>query len=96
MTNFDVDPTFDPEDGQYHLKCDWRTVPGAGIVLVEAVAHVMCCDPLDLEPLQNAVDVDGIESILTGRHVAPVTIEFEYANARIRVGRDGHVVIDPK
>ena len=95
MTQFDAEPTFDPDDGRYHMECDWSSVPGPGIVVVEAVAKVMCCDALDLEPLQNAVDVDGLESILTSAHVAPVTIEFEYGNARVRLGRDGHVSIDP-
>lgn len=96
MTHFDVEPTFDPDDGRYHLECDWRAVPGPGIVVVEAVANVMCCDALDLEPLQNAVDVDGLEAILTSAHVAPVTIEFEYANASVRLSRNGHVSIDPE
>jgi hypothetical protein len=96
MTQFDVEPTFDPEDGRYHLECDWRTVQGPGIVVVEAVANVMRCDALDLEPLQNAVDVDGLESILTSAHATPVTIEFEYADARVRLGRDGQLTIDPQ
>jgi hypothetical protein len=41
------------------------------------------------------VDVDGLESILTSAHATPVTIEFEYADARVRLGRDGQLTIDP-
>jgi|AntRauTorcE11898_2_1112593.scaffolds.fasta_scaffold01873_2 hypothetical protein len=93
---FDVDPTFDPDDGRYHVSCDWQTVNGPGIVIVEAVARVLNMDPLDLQPLQDAVDVDSVESLLTSHHTAPVTVEFEYADTRVRLSRDGRISIDPQ
>lgn len=95
MKKIDVDPTFDPEDGRYHMECDWSAVPGPGVVVVEAVASVMHCDPLELEPLQNVLDVDGVEAILTSRHVTPVTIDFEYGNALVTLSRGGAVIIEP-
>lgn len=95
MSMFEVDPTFDPEDGQYHATCDWQNVTGPGMAVVEAVASVLQTDPLDLRPLQEVVDVDSIESILTGREAGAVTVEFEYADARVRLSGDGHLVIDP-
>jgi hypothetical protein len=96
MSTFEVDPTFDPEDGKYHATCDWQAVNGPAMVVVEAVASVLRTDPLDLRPLQEVVDVDSIESILTSRHTTPVTIEFEYADTRVRLVRDGRLAIDPR
>jgi len=95
MSRFDANPTFDPEDGLYHASCDWQAVSGPAMVVVEAVATVLHADPLDLQPLQDVVDVDGVESILTGPHTAQVTVEFEYADTKVTLGRDGHLVIDP-
>lgn len=91
-----MNPTFDPEDGLYHMVCDWQSVNAAGIVVVEAVARVLRTDPLDLRPLQDVVDVDSVESLLASAQAAPVTIEFEYAGAVVQLSRDGSVVIDPQ
>jgi hypothetical protein len=93
VTKFDVDPTFDPDDGCYHVSCDWQEVRRPGTVIVEAVAYIHRVDPLDLKPLQAVVDVDSIESILTSQHAAPVTVEFEYADTRVTLSRDGHLAI---
>lgn len=95
MSKFDVTPVFDPDDGLYHASCDWQAVSGPAMVVVEAVAAVLHADPLDLHPLQEVVDVDGVESILTGPHTAQVTVEFEYADTCVRLSRDGHIAIEP-
>lgn len=95
MSIFNDEPRFDAVDGIYRLKCEWRDVEGPGIAVVEAVAKVLRCDPLELEPLQNVVDVDSIESIITAPYTAPVSIEFEYADAQVTLKRSGEIVIDP-
>lgn len=95
MSSFDVDPAFDPDDGLYHASCDWQAVRGPGMVVVEAVARVLHADPLDLRPLQEVVDVDSVESMLTSPHTGRVTVEFEYAGTIVRLSRDGRIAIDP-
>jgi hypothetical protein len=95
MSALDVDPTFDPADGKYHVSCDWRRDSAPGLVVVEAVAIVLHTDPLDLQPLQEVVDVDSVESIVTSRHTAEVTVEFEYADTRVRLSRNGRLTIEP-
>lgn len=95
MNIVNVAPTFHPDDGQYHATCDWQTVTAPGMAVVEAVASVLGTDPLDLPPLQEVVDVDSIESILTSDQPNPVTLEFEYADTRVRLTRDGHMAIEP-
>lgn len=91
-----MDPTFDPEDGLYHVAYDWGSVKATGIVVVEAVARVLHTDPLDLRPLQEVVDVDSVDALLTSANTAPLTVEFEYAGAIVRLSRSGNVVIDPQ
>lgn len=91
-----MDPTFDPQDGLYHMACDWRSVKSTGVVVVEAVARVLQRDPLDLRPLQDVVDVDGVDALLASTNTAALTIEFEYASATVRLGRSGTVAIDPQ
>jgi hypothetical protein len=95
MSTFEVDPTFDPEDGKYYATCDWQAIKGPAMVVVEAVASVLRTDPLDLRPLQEVLDVDSVEAILTSRHTTAVTVEFEYAGTRVRLDRDGRLVIEP-
>jgi hypothetical protein len=89
------EPTFDPIDGVYKLHVEWDTIEGVGILVVEAVAAVMGRDPLDLEPLQDVVDVDSIQSILSAPSTRDVSIEFEYAGSIITLARSGQVRIDP-
>lgn len=90
------EPTFDADAGVYRLHCDWRNTDGAAMVITEAVAAVRHCDALELEPLQDVVDVDGLEALLAanaaeaGRFVA----EFDYEGTTVRVERSGQIVIE--
>lgn len=74
-----------------------RTDPpgSASLAIVEAVAAREGVHPTDLEPmLQDAVDPDALETVLSAGAGAPVTVAFEYAGYDVVVGSDGSLVVE--
>ncbi|NHN43138.1 hypothetical protein G9C85_16085 [Halorubellus sp. JP-L1] len=89
------EPTFDADDGRYHLECSWDGRDQPGLVVIQAVADVLGRDPLDLEPLQATVDVDALTKLLTRHETPSLLVTFEYADATVTIDRSGSVTIDP-
>lgn len=94
MSSLTQEPAFDPASGAYRLQTDWHSVEEPGIFVVEAVAAVLNRDVLDLEPLQNVVDIESIETLLQAPVTTPLTLEFEYEDTLVELSRTGQLRIE--
>lgn len=67
--------------------------------VVAAVAEAKGVDPLELEPLYDAVDPDGLNRLfrpVVGSVPTDIRIGFSYADCRVVVHGDGEVVATPE
>lgn len=60
--------------------------------IIEAVANLKGCDPLDLPPLQHVVDADALDAIIADDK--SIEIEFQYANTKVSLCADGWLHIE--
>ncbi|MFC7027025.1 HalOD1 output domain-containing protein [Halomicroarcula sp. GCM10025324] len=70
---------------------------GRGVTeaVVAAVASTLDSDPLDLPPLQGAVDVESVAQ-LWGRPVGRaglLALTFRYADCRVRIEHEGSITV---
>ncbi|WP_254525794.1 HalOD1 output domain-containing protein [Natrinema caseinilyticum] len=66
--------------------------------IVAAIADATGTDPSSVTPIYNAVDTDGLDTLLkdTDRAVAvDLQILFTVENCRVRIYGDGRVVVTP-
>lgn len=61
--------------------------PGFSYDTVHAVADFKGVDPLDLEPLSEWIDPEGLDALLQSSHVE--IVRFEYAECIVTIDRDG-------
>ncbi|NHN40462.1 hypothetical protein G9C85_02270 [Halorubellus sp. JP-L1] len=60
--------------------------------IVRSVADATDSDALELPPLYDAVDPDGLETLVEG--MAEGAVAFTYADRTVTVRADGHVDVD--
>lgn len=70
-----------------------RTEPSRAVV--DAVAAVMHCDPMDMEPLYRSVDTEALDSIVVNTNGTGVTVSFDVSDLRVTVSCDGTIEIEP-
>lgn len=75
------------------LRSDWSEhgVPSTGVV--QAVAAVRDVDPVELPPLNDHVDPDALDRLLTDDGDASVQVSFQYAGTEIYVRGSGAVEV---
>lgn len=64
--------------------------------VISAVAAAKGTDPLDLDPLNDVLDPDALDSLCgdeTGRSRSPDRIEFTYSGCEVVVAGDGSVSV---
>ena len=65
--------------------------------VVSAVAATKGTDPMDLDPLFNAIDPDALDALYErtgfGRAGVPERVEFVYSGCRVVVSGDGSVTV---
>lgn len=65
--------------------------------VVSAVATTSGTDPMDLEPLYDAIDPDSLDALYErdghGRAGSPERVEFTYSGCEIAVTGDGSVTV---
>lgn len=61
--------------------------------LVEAVAAATDRTTTDLPPLQQSIDPDALDALLTGNQSSAVSISFRYADAAVSIHRNGSIEI---
>ena len=74
---------------------DRPTGGGVAEAVVEATAEATGTDPLAMDPLYNAVDPDGLESLVGGpSDGANAMVSFNYEGCRVTVYRGGRVEVE--
>lgn len=92
---FDVE--YDPGTDAYHASFDPQEVSASSAV-IESVASVMRCDPLEIDPLYEYVDTDSLDSLVrSGRGKASpyLSTSFRFEEADVTVRADGTIVVAP-
>lgn len=64
---------YDPDTDVYYAEFD-STETNASTAVVESVAEVRHCDPMDLEPLYHSVDTDALDAIIDGSEGVSVSL----------------------
>jgi len=78
-----------PPEAVHH---DWKGSEPPTVAVVEAVAAATDRTPTGLPLLQNTLDTDALNALLTGE-TASVTISFQYAGVIISASGDGSIKI---
>lgn len=77
-------PASDADDGRTERHRD----------VIEAVAEAENADPVDLDPIYDAIDPDALDDLFRGREGEFGRVVFRYHGYRVTVGRNGRVVLD--
>ena len=86
------DPLNQPNSPPEAVHHDWQGSEPPMVAVVEAVAAATDRTPTGLPPLQNTLDTDALNALLT-REAASVTVSFQYAGAIVSVRGDGGIKI---
>ena len=93
----DTDVEYDPEADAYRATFDPLTV-SVSTAVIETVAAVLRCDPLDLDPLYEYVDTDSLDSLVrTGqeKNSPYLSTSFRFEDTDVTVRADGTIVVTP-
>lgn len=73
---------------------EWGTERPPTEAIVKAIAKATDQDPLDIEPVQNHIDTDALEKLVTSDATnGDVEVHFEYDAFTVRVEGSGTVEI---
>ncbi|MFC3959617.1 HalOD1 output domain-containing protein [Halovivax cerinus] len=64
------------------------------IAVVDAVAEAAGCDPIQLDPLYDAVDPDALNALFDGRRETTGQFRFEYHGYTVVVDANGCVTLE--
>jgi len=78
-----------PPEAVHH---DWQGSEPPSVAVVEAVAAATDQTPTELPLLQNTLDPDALNALLTGEP-GSVTVSFQYAGAVVSASGDGSIKI---
>lgn len=78
--------------GPATVRHDWTDSGKPSFTLTEAVAAATDRATTDLPPLQDRLDVDALDALLTHAQ-SPVSVSFTYADTTVSVREDGTVEV---
>lgn len=78
-------------DGR-HFEYD-PDATGAGMAVVGALSEVLQADPATMAPIQETIDVDALDMLLSSSDAAEVT--FPIADHTVTVTADGVITVRP-
>ena len=81
-----------PDSPPQAVHHDWKGSEPPTVAVVEAVAAATDRTPTGLPLLQNTLDTDALNALLTGE-TASVTISFQYAGVIVSASGDGSIKI---
>lgn len=84
---------YDPVNDRYRVEVPLNGQ--ASMILIEALAAVRRCDPLDLDPLYDAVDVDALDDLFESATDDSIEMTVEVDGFEVSVRSDGVVDISP-
>lgn len=85
------------EDGMERYRVDWTQAPSVSMAVVEAVADAENVDPLELDPLNEAIDPDALDALFppceerVEGSVHEVSLQFNECHVTVR--DTGEVVV---
>lgn len=88
---------YDPDTDAYYTRFD-PTVRSANEAVVESVAAVLHRDFLDIDPLYEYVDTDGLDAMVDAapaKRSPYLSTSFRFENADVTVYGDGRIRIEP-
>ncbi|GAB3677789.1 HalOD1 output domain-containing protein [Halopiger thermotolerans] len=62
--------------------------------LIDALADATDTDPLELDPLYDAVDPEALDRFLEGDSTGAATVQFSYDGHCVEVRSDGVIAVD--
>lgn len=79
------------------VRHSWEEPFHPSVTIVEAVAAATGRTPTELPPLQQSIDPDALDSLITRGKSAGVAVSFEYADSVVVVEGNGaiEVRVDP-
>lgn len=80
------------DTGPATVRHNWKESDHPSVVVVEAVAAATDRSTTDLPPLQNTIDTDALDILLTGA-TSSVTVSFRYADTAVSVLGNGSIEI---
>jgi len=83
------DQSDSPPEAVHH---NWQGLESPSVAVVEAVAAATDQTPTGLPLLQNTLDPDALNALLT-KGAASVTVSFQYAEAIVSASGDGSIKI---
>lgn len=88
-----VDRTADTDEPPTTVRHSWEQTDHPSMAIVEAVAAATDRSTTDLSPLQQQIDPDALDALLTHRPSAPIEVSFTYAGSAISVTGDGTIEV---
>lgn len=91
----DSDPTdqiTDPDPGPVSVRHSWTQSAQPSITVPEAVAAATNRHITDLPSLQEIINTDALDRLLTGQS-SPVDISFHYADTEVTVRGNGSIEV---
>lgn len=78
-----------------HVSSDWSGFDTPSVAIVMTVAAVRNRDPVRMQPLNDVIDVDALDTLLMTA-TSTVSLSFTYENVDVVVSSDGTVdVVQP-
>lgn len=86
--------TFDIDSSTRVEEVEWGAQRKPTEAIVEAIAEATDQDPLDIDPVQNHIDTDALEKLVTSDTTnGDVTVQFEYEAFTVQVEGSGAVEV---
>lgn len=84
--------------GPNTVRHEWEEPFQPSVTIVEAVAAATNRTATDLPPLQQSIDPDALDTLVTHRSDAGTTVSFRYAGTVVVVEGDGaiEISVDPE
>ncbi|MBX0324689.1 hypothetical protein EGH21_16810 [Halomicroarcula sp. F13] len=86
----------DEDDADESRRAQWSSVGDLTTSLLEAVADETGEDVTDLPPLNDAIDPDALESLLTRDPSDSIQLAFSYTGVRVRIDSDGYLFVQQR
>jgi len=90
-----VDNTLSAETGERSLthRTDWEDFENPSTAVAVAVAEATDTEPNELDVLNDYIDGDALDAVLTGSP-AGVDVTFRYAGVTVSVSSGGRILIE--
>lgn len=91
LEDLDLPAGYDPETDTYHASVGSSADRSLGWAIVSLASVATEEDPIEMEPLYDAIDPDALESLFRAKEPLPGQVDFEYHGCRVTATSDGEV-----